>query len=236
MTVVAIHQPNFFPWLGYFDKIARADHFVFLDHVQYQKTGGAWSNRVRLLVSGRAEWVTAPIDRSFHGVRSVAEIEFAERSSWRDKLLKTLAASYGRAPYYGETMACLEHLVVNPETNLARYNIHAIDKLVAHLGLRPPTRHRSSALGVDAHATDLLISIARRVGADTYLCGGGAAEYQDDGAFAGSGVVLQYQDFQHPQYDQRHGGAFIPGLSIVDALMHCGRQQVFGWLMPKTRT
>lgn len=230
MTIVAIHQPNFFPWLGYFDKVARADHFVFLDHVQYQKTGGDWSNRVRMLVSGRAEWVTAPIDRSFHGVRAVNEIEFVERQPWREKLLKTLAASYGRAPYYGETMACLEPLVVNPETNLARYNIDAIDKLVAHIGLRRPTWHRSSALGVDAHATNLLITIARRVGADTYLCGGGAVEYQDDAAFSEASVGLLYQRFEHPRYEQRHGATFIPGLSIVDALMNCGREHVLGLL------
>ncbi len=50
MAIVAIHQPNFFPWLGYFDKIARCDHFVLLDHVQFQKTGGVWSNRVRMMV------------------------------------------------------------------------------------------------------------------------------------------------------------------------------------------
>ncbi len=76
MVVVAIHQPNFLPWLGYFDKVAKSDVFVFLDSVQAPKTGGSWLNRVRLAMNGEARWVTAPIDRTFHGVKRVHELEF----------------------------------------------------------------------------------------------------------------------------------------------------------------
>ena len=74
--VVAIHQPNFFPWLGYFDKIARSDVFIFLDDVQFPKTGGVWSNRVKILIGGEARWSTAPIDRSFTGTRKICEMHF----------------------------------------------------------------------------------------------------------------------------------------------------------------
>ena len=226
MTTVAIHQPNFFPWLGYFDKIARSDVFVFLDHVQFQKTGGVWSNRVRLLVSGNAEWVTAPIVRSFHGVRAVNEIEFAANQPWRDKMLKTLHASYGRAPFFAETMRLLEPMIVNADNNLARYNSQAIMQLTDHVGLQAPVWHWSSQLGVGEHSTELLGALTKRVGADSYLCGGGAGEYQQDAAFAATGLTLHYQAFDHPVYAQRQGDAFVAGLSIVDALMNCGRAEV----------
>lgn len=226
MTNVAIHQPNFFPWLGYFDKIARSDHFVFLDHVQFQKTGGVWSNRVRLLVGGSPQWVTAPVDRTFHGTRAINTIEFSDRQPWREKLLKTLAANYGRAAYYAETMACLAPLIVHADNNLARYNANAIMKLAGHLGIQLPAWHWSSALEVDGQATDLLISITRRVGAGVYLCGGGAGEYQQDAAFSRAGLALEYQHFEHPHYEQRHAAEFVPGLSIIDALMNCGREGV----------
>ena len=226
MATVAIHQPNFFPWLGYFDKVARCDRFVFLDHVQYPKTGGNWSNRVRLLVNGRAEWVTAPIVRSFHGVRAVSEIEFAARQPWRDKLLKTLRASYGRTPFFAETMPLLEPMVMNADDNLARYNSKAIMQLADHIGLRAPVWHFSSRLGVSEQSTDLLVALTKSVGADRYLCGGGAGEYQDDAAFSAASLTLQYQHFSHPIYAQRPGDGFVAGLSIIDALMNCGRTRV----------
>lgn len=226
MNVVAIHQPTFFPWLGYFDKIARCDHFVFLDHVQFQKTGGIWSNRVKLLVGGQPQWLTAPVVRSFHGVRAVNEIEFAERELWRKKMLNTLRASYGRAPFFTETMTCLEPLISNADNRLASYNRDAIVELVGHIGVKTPVWHSSSELGASERSTDLLVAIARGVGGDTYLCGGGATEYQQDARFAAAGLVLQYQHFQHPEYQQGHGGTFVPGLSIIDALMECGRKRV----------
>ena len=83
--IVAIHQPNFFPWLGYFDKIARANVFVILDSVQFPKKQGNWMNRVRVLVHGKPHWLTVPVDRTFHGVRSVREMQIASDSPWRDR-------------------------------------------------------------------------------------------------------------------------------------------------------
>ena len=135
MKIVAIHQPNFFPWLGYFDKIARSDVFIFLDHVQLQKTGGTWSNRVKLLQGGEARWVTAPILRQFHGVLAIKEMEFQPANPWRDKLLKSLITNYSRAPFFVEVLELLEPLIRNPESKLARYNGAAVTAIVEYLGL-----------------------------------------------------------------------------------------------------
>ena len=74
--IVAIHQPNFFPWLGYFDKISKADSFVFLDDIQFPKKGGSWSNRIKLFISGDVRWVTAAINRDYSGTRNINEMEF----------------------------------------------------------------------------------------------------------------------------------------------------------------
>jgi hypothetical protein len=81
--LVAIHQPNFFPWLGYFDKLARADVFILLDDAQYPKTGGTWSNRVQLLINEKPAWVTVPVVRSYHGVRQIREMRIDEQRPWR---------------------------------------------------------------------------------------------------------------------------------------------------------
>jgi hypothetical protein len=216
----AIHQPNFFPWLGYFDKIARCDVFIVLDDVQYQKTGSSWSNRVMLALAGEARWVTAPLRRPAHGTQRIDELEWAPQP-WREKLLKSLETAYRRAPFHAEAMQLLEPLVRNPESRVAAYNVQAIQAIAAALGLDRRFLLASS-FAVHATATERLIELVRRAGCDTYLCGGGAGGYQDDQLFAAAGLHLQYQAFAHPQYTQHAAKEFLPGLSVVDALMNCG--------------
>lgn len=220
--MVAVHQPNFFPWLGYFDKIARSDVFVFLDHVQLPKTGGGWSNRVRMLVAGEPRWVTAPIRRAFHGVAPINEIEWADEQPWRAKLVRTLAANYAKAPYYRETMGWLEPLIQMPEGNLARYNMAVIRAIADRIGLRHDHCMTSSSLDGQGQANELLIDLTRKVSGDCYMCGGGASGYQDEDAFAAAGLELRHQGFKHPVYVQAGQQEFAPGLSIVDALMSLG--------------
>jgi hypothetical protein len=220
--LVAIHQPNFFPWLGYFDKIARSDVFILLDHVQLQKTGGTWSNRVKLLQGGEARWVTAPILRQFHGVLAVGEMAFQPDGLWREKFIKSLVANYARAPYFRDVMDFLEPLIRNPEGNIARYNGRAIKAIAQYLGLPIEKFRWSSEMVVDGRASEMLISLTRAVGGNAYMCGGGAEGYQDDSTFAAAGVGLIYQNFQHPVYPQMGSKVFVPGLSVIDALMNIG--------------
>lgn len=142
---VAIHQPNFFPWLGYFDKIARADIFLFFDDVQFPKTGGAWSNRVKLLIGGEARWVTAAVARNFSGTRTIREMKFLADNLWRDKVLKGLVTNYRRHPFFTETINIIEPLLQNRESNVAEYNILAITRIAQSLNIDTTKFKRSSA-------------------------------------------------------------------------------------------
>lgn len=224
--LVAIHQPNFFPWLGYFDKIRRADMFVFLDDVQFPKTGGVWSNRVKILQQGKARWLTAPVDRAYSGVRLMHEMRFSAQEDWREKTLKTLHASYGRAAFFDATMALIVPLILNPDDDLGAYNIHAITALCAVLGLEKKPLVRSSTCKSAAAGTERLIALTQAVGGAAYLCGGGAEGYQEDALFAAGGVGLVYQDFRCVPYTQAGVAEFVPGLSVIDALMQVGQDAV----------
>jgi hypothetical protein len=229
MTVVAIHQPNFFPWLGYFDKIRRADVFVFLDDVQYQKTGGTWSNRVKVMVRGEETWLTAPLDRSFHGTRRINEIRFQAGAPWREKLPLTLQAAYGRTAFFRETMQLLEPLLAYPDDGVAAYNIHAIQHLARAIGLGATTFVQSSSIPSSSTATQRLVDITTGLRGDTYLSGDGADGYQEPALFAENGITLEQQRFVHPQYSQRCS-PFYPGLSMIDVLMNVGIAAVERWL------
>ncbi len=223
--LVAIHQPNFLPWLGYFDKIRRSDVFVVMDNAQFSKTGGTWTNRVQLLVSGEPAWITVPIVRDYHGYRTIREMEINDRHPWREKALRTIEQNYRRAPRFEEVYPRVAELVLQPTSDLATYNLTAIQTLCQAFQLTTPLL-LGSELKVEGRSNDLLIAMVRAAGGDAYLAGGGASGYQIDETFRAAGIQLVYQDFQHPTYAQFGSREFRPGLSVVDALMNSGFQGV----------
>lgn len=228
--LVAIHQPNFFPWLGYFCKLARADVFVMLDHVQFPKTKGNWSNRVQLLIGQKPRYVTMPICRDYQGVRRVNEMLVSSQGAWREDMVKTVRTNYGRAAHFSEVFSWVEPLILNPTNNLSAYNLNAIRCLAQNLQIDTDKIVLSSILGVQSHSTDLLIEVVRAVGGDQYLNGGGASGYLEPEKFPAAGLGLVLQSFQHPIYPQMGGAEFVPGLSCLDALFNCGFKTVAGWL------
>lgn len=223
-VVVAVHQPNFLPWLGYFDKLARCDVFVLLDNVQFPKKSGTWMNRVRLLVAGEPAWVTIPVVRAYHGLRRIDEMRIDESRPWRRKLLLTIEQSYRRAPHFEATMPLVTEVVMHEGPMLADYNEAGVRRLAATVGLDTAKCVRASSLGVTATATDRLIEITQKLGGGSYLAGGGAGGYQEDDKFTAAGVRLCYQAFEHPSYPQLTARPHH-GLSIVDALMHRGADE-----------
>lgn len=220
--VVAIHQPNFFPWLGYFDKIRQADVFIFLDAVDYPRSGsgsmGSWVNRVRINVQGNAQWVTCPTKRMPLGT-PICAAEIDDSQSWRAKLLRTLQANYARAKSFDDAMAFLAPLINAPESNLASFNITAIRAIALRLNLSAEFLMQSE-IAAQGASTELLVALTKAVGGDTYLEGGGAGGYQNDELFALHGLSLRKQNFSARPYGPVE--RFIPGLSIIDFLMHEG--------------
>jgi hypothetical protein len=221
VTLVAVHQPNFLPWPGWFDKAARADVFVLLDDAQFPKKGGTWSNRVQILVQGRPIWLTVPVVRSYHGVREIREMRIDDAAPWRRKAESTLRAAYGRAPHFERVWPLLDDVLRMPTDVLADLNEHALRALAGELGVDAGRFVRASSLGVRTAATQRLVDLVKAVDGSAYLVGGGAGGYQDDEAFARAGIEVVQQRFEQRPYEQGTG-EFVGGLSIVDPLMQCG--------------
>jgi hypothetical protein len=223
--IVAIHQPNFFPWLGYFDKLSKADQFIILDDAQFSKTGGTWSNRVRCLVGGEAKWLTAPVDRASRSGRPYQAVRFDSAVDWREKIIRTIEQSYRKADRFEESMPLLSGLLEYADHNLVAYNLNAILEIAAILDVDRSKITRSSALNIQSTGTDRLIQLTKAVGGTVYLCGGGAGGYQQDELFADAGIELSYQEFQQVPYRQVGSpNAFVPGLSIIDCLLNIGAE------------
>ena len=144
------------------------------------------------------------------------DIRIAPDPKWRRKLMRTLMANYSRAPRFRDAMAMLEPLINRDTDDLATYNIEAIKTISRSLGLKA-SFVRQSDTTAKGTATMLLVSLTQMVGADTYLCGGGAEGYQEDELFERAGLTLRYQHFAPRSYGEVQ--RFLPGLSVIDYLM-----------------
>ena len=220
MNLCAIHQPNFFPWLGYFDKISRADIFVFMDDGDNPKSGsggmGSWSNRVKINVHGNAQWLGCPVNKKT-GNNKIKDVLISNDPKWRKKALKTLQMNYAKSENFPQAMDILEPLILNPTSSLSAYNTHAIIKISEALGLHTKFVWQSR-LGTSHASTDVLIEICKAVDANQYLAGSGAGGYQDDDKIRASGIELIYQNFKPEPYGETK--SYVAGLSVIDYLMH----------------
>lgn len=212
---VAVMQPYFFPYIGYFQLIAAVDVFVVYDNVKYTKKG--WINRNRMLQNGKDAIFSLPL-KSASDYLDVRERELAADFN-RDKLLNQFRAAYRRAPFFALTFPLVERIVRYEETNLFRFLHHSIVTTCEHLGIA--TRIKiSSEIAIDHSLKnqDKVLALCAALGAGTYVNAiGGMALYAKD-AFREKGVDLQFirpKAFGYPQF----GEAFVPWLSIIDVMM-----------------
>jgi hypothetical protein len=220
--LVAIHQPNFLPWLGWFDKWASADVFVLLDTAAHQHTGSNYTNRVRILAQGEPAWITVPVTRGGEERTRIERLRIAGNGTWRRKLRATVAQSYARAPFFADGMAIVDAMLAIETELLCELNLVGIRAIAAALGLPRERLVRASALAVEGTGSDRLVALVRAVGGDAYLTGHGADGYQEDEKFTAAGIAVHRQRYAAQPYPQLRPGDFVPGLSAIDAVMNCG--------------
>jgi hypothetical protein len=224
--IVTIHQPLFFPWLGYLDRMARADLFVVLDHVQFERSN--YQNRARILLDGAPRWLTVPVLQRSQKER-ILDKEVDNRldgsggkAPWGVAHFNTLRYAYREAGFFRPYAAELKALLEARWTRLADLALASVEFVREAFGVRTPMV-RSSELGVQGAKSELVLAICRATGARTFLGGmGGSRAYLDVPAFERAGIRVQWQQFRHPFYPQRGSAPFVPGLSSLDALFHCG--------------
>ncbi len=214
---VAIHQPQYLPWLGHFAKLAAADCWIFLDTVQYEKNG--WQNRNRIKTPRGAQWLTVPVKARLGTL--IRDVAIDASQPWQRKHCAALSVNYARAPYFARYFGDLERLLRRRWRLLADLNVEVTCFLAEALGLSRRMVRASELPAVSAEPTGRLLDLCLAVGADTYLAGQDGAGYMDLQRFEAGRVAVQAQEYQHPTYQQLDGD-FLPFLSVVDLLLNHG--------------
>lgn len=219
--IVAIHQPQYLPWLGYFNKMMASDSFCYLDNVQYKKN--EWQNRNRIKTVRSRQWLTVPVQYRFP--QKINEVTINNTVKWKRKHLQALITNYNKAPFFREYIGFFEDAYSKEWRFLSELNVYLIEKIYNILNLNKKTAVLASDLNLSDDPTDRLIDICKALGGNTYLSGQDGVKYMNLERFKKRGVKVIVQNFKHPVYPQLFGGFQSP-LSIVDLLFNCGPKSI----------
>jgi hypothetical protein len=220
--IVSGHQPNYLPWLGFFDKMKRSDIFIIEDNVQFERQG--FTNRNKILTSDGVRWLSVPIQHAKKPLL-INEVKIANKAepNWGRRHWLTLKHGYCKAPYWHDFSYFFQSTYEQTWGTLFDLNMHLIKGIMAFLDIDTPLV-LSSELNAQGKKTELIVAQCKKVGASIQLAGNGCREYIDKKRFEQSGIKLVFQDFKQPHYYQMYDG-FVPNLSVVDYLFCTGGNQ-----------
>ncbi|MCX7829465.1 MAG: WbqC family protein [Acidobacteria bacterium] len=217
---VAIHQPNYLPWLGYFNKIQKCDVFVFLDNVQYSKN--SYTNRTQILSNTGRMWLTQPVSLSGHFGCEIKDITIAV-ADWKEKHKKTIRQFYCKHKFFNDLALLIDYYDEVNSQNLAEVNISLIMKICEILKIERKFIISSKlSLSESCDATDRIVQIMKYLRGTVYLSGKGGMKYHDERLFKENGIVVEYLIWKDKPYQQYKRNSFEEGLSTIDAIANIG--------------
>ena len=219
--IIAVHQPQYLPWLGYFDKIDRADIFVLLDNVQFKKN--EWQNRNKIKTADGWQWLTVPVMYRFP--QMINEVEINNKERWQHKQRQTIVSNYKRASCWNFLEVFFEDLLQSHWQTISQLNIYVVKKLVEILGIKTPLFIASEMEQLPEDPDERLIAITKYYGADTYLAGSGGRDYMNMAKYEENGIKVVFQDYRHPVYNQLFGD-FLPFMSVIDLMYNHGNESL----------
>ena len=216
--LLAIHQPDHMPYLGFFHKMAQADVFVILDGVDFKKNN--FQNRNRVWTPNGVTWATIPVSPHGSESKKIRDIRTVETEPWRKKYRALLEQNYRRHPGFAPAMDVVNEALDKGGDLLARINTVMIKGFAERLGIRTPIV-MDADLATSGSKSELLVSVCKAVGADSYLSGAGGRDYLEECVFQEAGIAVRYQEFHHPVYPQSGPKEFVPYLSVFDLVCNC---------------
>ena len=214
--IVFVHQPEYIPWLGFFDKLARCDTFVIYDDAQFQH--GGFHNRNRIRTIHGWEWLTTPI---MHGHPQTIKDVKISGTQWKNKQLDVITQNYKKTPYFNKYFPLIREAISSEHKHLIELNLELIKAIAGFLDINANMVCSSEFSYLGKEKNEKLVSICKQMGADTYLSGSGGKAYVNEDMFIEAKINLQWHSYYHPTYKQGFDG-FEPNMSIIDLLFNMG--------------
>ncbi len=214
--ITFVHQPEYIPWIGFFDKLLQSDIFIVYDDAQFVHGGFQNRNRIRTMQGWR--WLTVPIKHNYPQL--IKDVKIAG-DQWKQNHLRILRQNYDKAPYFKEYFSIVEETLAVNYDSLIDLDLNLIEKFAQSLGFRMKLAFSSKFPHHDKEKNGKLISLCKHVGADTYLSGSGGKKYMEESKFSDSNIKIIWHNYTHPFYKQNFDG-FEPNMSIIDLLFNLG--------------
>lgn len=222
MTIVGIHQPHYFPWLGFLDKMAHSDEFIILDKVQLENQSPMVRNKF-LQLNGDGRYLSVSVNKKGYVDRETRDIELVDWSKVKGKHKRFLESNYNKTAGFSEVWPIVSEILDTDFATLFELDMATINALRELYGISTPLFIQSD-LETDEtwKNNDMNLGLCKLRGADVYLSGQGAKKYMDESLFDEAGVRVEYQQFEHPTYAQYRQEVFVPQLSALDMVFQCG--------------
>jgi len=219
--ILAGHQPEYLPYIGFFSKIMHCETFVIVDHVQFNKK--TWQNRNRIRTKDGWMLLTVPVLTKDKFEQPINEVRINNALDWGRKHWRSIYLNYGKAPFFSAYRDFFEQLYARKWEKLADLNETIIRYIIQELDINVKIV-KSSDFNPQGRKTELLIEMRKKLGADTYLSGEGGRAYVDESKFREQNLNHLFLNFSHPTYTQQFE-PFIPYMSVVDLLFNHGSER-----------
>ena len=218
--ILSIHQPNFFPWMGFFDKLNKSDNFVFLTESLRSKND-KYLTRTKIINNSSSRYLSIPL-----GIKQIKinQLLMPVDNKWKIKTLNIIHASYRSSKYYEEVIPSIKELIMRDSMYFSDYSINIINFLVNQLNINTHI-HIDTDFNKDfGLSNERNVAICKEVNATKYFSGSGAKSYNDSSQYKNNNIDLIYQNYLHPVYPQKTSD-FVFGLSIMDVIFNCGYEE-----------
>ena len=224
MKKVAIHQPNYLPWIGFFQKMALVDVFVILDTVQFSKDSHTQRTKIRMKEGWI--WLTIPIEKKYY-FKPIKDIYLPQDTKWLKKHKMSIISNYSKCKFVDDEF--INKYYCGKFEKLQEFNEFGIFYLKDKFEIKTEIVKASEIdITENLKSTDLLVDIVEKIGGDVYISGLGGKKYMDERKFLMNNIKLKYFKFEPFEYSQRWT-SFEPYMSAIDLLFNVGEKSIQGW-------